>query len=160
LGWVPDGWVSAQFAAGISSSPVILALSVATLIEILASKIPGVDHLLDLVGAPLAIGAGTLLGSNALYQIEDPLLRHALGFIAGGGAAGIIHAGTAALRIVSTKTTAALANPFLALGETLAAAASSLLAIFLPVIAIIALALLMTLAFFLLLRRLRRKSGA
>ena len=136
LGWVPTAWVSSSFGSLLASPAVLLALSSATLFEVLASKIPGIDHILDGLGAPLAVIAGTLLSSNMLIDIQDPILKYGLGFIAGGGSAGLIHAGNSALRVLSTKTTGGLGNPFFSMIESTLATVLSLVSIFLPLLMI------------------------
>ena len=45
---------------------VLVALSVATLAEIAAYYIPGVDHVLDLLGAPVAIAAGIVAAAGVM----------------------------------------------------------------------------------------------
>ena len=74
--------------------------------------------------------------------------------IAGGGAAGLTHGVTALLRAKSTVATGGLANPVVATTELGGALGLSLLALAVPVIALL-LVILMTLAVFWMLRRLR-----
>ena len=55
-GWVP---LTESFA-WLQSTPALVALSAAAVLEILAFYIPGLDHLLDVLAGPLAVIAGVL----------------------------------------------------------------------------------------------------
>ena len=90
----------------------------------------------------MAIGAGTLLATSVL-PVDNDLLKWVLGIFIGGGSAGIIQTGTALLRLASTKTTAGFGNPFISTAEHAAAFGTSLSAIFLPVIAGLAMLILL-----------------
>lgn len=130
-GWVPvagsEAWMGTWAA--------ILSFGLASVLEIGAYYIPVLDNLLDALATPLAIGAGSLLAASFLPVGDwDPLLRWGLGIVAGGGIAGTIHAGTSAVRLLSTKTTAGTGNAVVATGEHLTAGIGSVLALLLPVL--------------------------
>ena len=137
--------------AWLSTTPVLLGLGLATLIEVLAYQIPWLDHLLDTVATPLAVVAGTLLMAAFLLDLP-PAWRWALALVAGGGAAGLVQAGTVGLRLASTAGTGGLGNPVLAAGESGGAALLGVAAVLLPLVAGILVLLLLGLG----LRRLRR----
>jgi hypothetical protein len=125
-----------------SGWPAIICFGTATLAEIIAYYIPLFDNLIDTINTPLAILAGTLLATSVL-PVDSELLKWVFGFLVGGGSAGIIHTGTALLRLASTKTTAGTANPVLSTGEHIAAAGTSLASLFVPLFtAIVVLGLL------------------
>ena len=88
--------VTPEFA-WLGGTAALVTLSVATLLEIAAYYIPVIDHTLDVLGAPAAIVAGTILAAGFIGSM-DPMLKWGLAAIAGGGAAGIIHGGMAAIR--------------------------------------------------------------
>ncbi|WP_448604052.1 DUF4126 domain-containing protein, partial [Thermoleptolyngbya sp.] len=71
----------------VDSTPALLALGVAVLVEIIAYFVPWLDTLLDLIAFPASIVAGTLL-TAAFSSGLDPFLRWSLAILAGGGAAG------------------------------------------------------------------------
>ena len=96
--------VTPEFA-WLGGTAALVTLSVATLLEIAAYYIPVIDHTLDVLGAPAAIVAGTILAAGFIGSM-DPMLKWGLAAIAGGGAAGIIHGGMAAIRGVTTAETA------------------------------------------------------
>jgi hypothetical protein len=66
--------------------------------------------------------------------IDSNLLKWVTGIIIGGGSAGLIQAGTAILRLASSKTTAGTANPVLSTGEHVAAFSTSVSVLFIPVV--------------------------
>lgn len=117
------------------SWPALLVFGVATVVEIAAYYVPWVDNVLDWLGAPLAVIAGTLLAASTLGD-ADPLLRWVLAVVAGGSAAGGVHALTALLRKLSSLATGGLANPVLSTAEAGGALALSLLALVLPLLAL------------------------
>jgi hypothetical protein len=135
--------------------PALLVLGVATLTEVLAYYLPAVDHALDLIGAPAAVLAGTLLTASLVIGIDE-WLRWPLAIIAGGGAAGTLHAGKSLARGFTTLTTASLLNPVLATSELLASLATAALALVVPIAVVAALIALCT---FLLLRTWRKRKS-
>lgn len=139
----------------LASWPALLVLGVATLTEVLAYYLPAVDHALDVIGAPAAVLAGTLLTASLVIGIDE-WLRWPLAIIAGGGAAGTLHAGKSLARGFTTLTTAGLLNPVLATSELLASLATAALALIIPVAVI---ATLLALCTFLLFRTWRRRKN-
>ncbi|MEP0773156.1 MAG: DUF4126 domain-containing protein [Acidobacteriota bacterium] len=117
------------------SWPALIVFAVATVVEIAGYYVPWVDNVLDWLGAPLAVIAGTLLAASTLGD-ADPLLRWVLAVVAGGGAAGAVHALTALLRKLSSLATGGLANPVLSTAEAGGSLALSLLALVLPLLAL------------------------
>lgn len=103
----------------------------ATIAEIAGYYIPIVDHFLDTVALPTSVMAGTILATS-FVKLEDPTLRWALGLIVGGGAAGIVQAGTSLLRLGSTATTGGLGNPVVATSENIFSVILSILSLVLP----------------------------
>ena len=118
------------------SWPAMIALGMATVVEMLSYYIPFVDHALDAIAIPLSSVAGTLVAMSAFADMP-PLYSWGLALIAGGGLAGLVSAGTAATRVASTTTTGGLGNHVVSTAETGGAVALSLLAWFIPVLAMI-----------------------
>lgn len=117
-------------------SPVsVIALGIATIVEILAYYIPVVDNVLDTIEIPTAIAFGTILTGANLGEV-DPLLQWTLAVIAGGGTAGIIESATSITRLASTGVTGGMGNFLLATMEALSAAVLSILALTVPFLAI------------------------
>lgn len=127
--------------AWVATPAALLMLSVATLVEILAYYIPGVDNLLDAISTPVALIAGTVVAAAVMADLP-PLVKWTTAIIAGGGAAGLTQGITALLRGKSTLLTAGLGNPVLATAEWTGALGLALLAIFAPLLALVLVAVL------------------
>jgi hypothetical protein len=119
----------------LATLPAFLMLSVAAALEIAAYYIPGVDNLLDTVATPAALVAGTVVAAAVMADLP-PLVKWTTAIIAGGGAAGITQAVTGLLRAKSTVTTGGLGNAVIATGELGGSLVTSLLALFLPLVAL------------------------
>lgn len=128
----------------LSSTPALLALGTATVLEVLAYYIPWLDNALDVIATPTAVGAG-ILASLAVLTDLPPALRWTIGVLGGGSAAGLIQGATALLRLKSTTATGGAGNPVLATIELLGAGLVAVVAILLPLVAL-ALVLLLLLA--------------
>jgi len=135
--------------------PAMIALGVATVAELLAYYIPLVDHALDAVAVPLSTIAGTLVAMSSFVDVP-PMPAWGLALIAGGGVAGLISAGTAATRLASTVKTGGLGNPVVATAETGGAIALSVIAWFLPFVALVLVLALVVVVVRWLLARKRR----
>lgn len=141
--------------AWLAGTPALLALGVATAVEILAYHVPWLDHVLDLAGAPLAILAGVTVVAASVDELS-PVLRWALAIIAGGGAAGLFQGWNGLLRVGSTVHTAGIGNAVLASLETAGAFSLAGLAVLLPVAVFAVPLALITLGIWLALRRRHR----
>ncbi len=120
----------------IGSIPAMITLGVAMVIEIIAYYIPVVDNLLDTLSVPLAAIAGTLaVGIN--FPEMNEVATWAFAIIAGGGTATAISGTTAAVRAVSTTTTAGSGNFIVNSVETISSTVLSLLAIVIAPLAFI-----------------------
>jgi len=121
------GWLAGDAA--------LVVLAVAALLELGAYLVPWLDHLLDVIAAPAAVAAGTVLMASTLVDVP-PWLRWGLALVAGGGTAGLLHGATAALRLGSTATTGGLGNPAVATFETATATFLTVLALAAPLLAL------------------------
>jgi hypothetical protein len=128
--------------AWIGTTPALIAFGIATLLEIAGYYIPWVDNLLDAVATPTAIVAGILVTATALGE-ASPFLRWTLAILAGGGTAAVIQGLTATVRQISSFTTGGLGNPLVATVEAGGSALLSVLAITLPIVAVLAVALIL-----------------
>jgi hypothetical protein len=124
-----EGWV------WIGSTPALIVLCVATVVELIGYLIPWIDHALDALAIPLATTAGTVLTAGYLVDLE-PTLRWSLGLIAGGGTAGGIRAGLTAVRAGATATTGGVGNPLLGIVEGCVSILMTVLAILAPIVAL------------------------
>ena len=145
----------ASSLAWLGTPAAFLMLSVAAAVEILAYYIPGIDNALDVVSAPAALVAGTVVSAAVMTDLP-PMVRWTTAVIAGGGAAGVIQCLTSLLRVKSTTMTAGLGNHAIATGELAGALTLSLLALAAPLVALAFVALFCWFAVRVL-RRLFRK---
>ena len=118
----------------LGSDAALLAFGTATVLEVGAYYVPWLDNLLDTVAAPVAITAGVVMTASVTPELS-PLLRWTLAIIAGGGAAGLVHAGTALLRLKSSTFTAGAGNPVVATGELAGSLVLSVLGLLWPLLA-------------------------
>jgi hypothetical protein len=114
-------------------------LGTAAVFEVLAYYLPGVDHLLDVVAGPAAVGAGVVASASVMADVP-PALMWPLAIIAGGGVAGLTKGTTALLRAKSGVMTAGLANPIVATVETVGATGIAVLALVVPLLCLAAIA--------------------
>jgi hypothetical protein len=120
----------------LASTPALLMLGTAAVFETLAYYIPGIDHLLDLVAGPLALAAGVIASASVMTDL-DPALMWPIAIIAGGGIAGVTKGSSALVRAKTGLATAGLGNPVVSTFETFSAFMLSVIAIALPIVAVI-----------------------
>lgn len=152
VGWLELG-ESFRF---LGSDKALLLFGLASLLELVADKVPAVDHALDALATPLRPAVGALLAASVLGHVSDPLTALVLGTALGAPAALVPHAAKSALRAASTTLTAGIANPVLSLLEDVAAFLLFVLAVLVPLLVV---ALLGLLAFYVS-RRLFRTRAA
>ena len=144
LGLLPlgEGW------AWLATRPVLIALCVASVLEIIAYFLPWLDNVLDAAAIPLASAAGTLLVASSLTEV-DPMWQWGMAIVAGGGTAGTIKGSSAGARLTSTAATGGLANPVVSSVETAASIALAGLAVLAaPVAFVLAMAVVAFLIWF------------
>lgn len=130
----------------LADTGTLLALGVAALAEIAAYYLPGVDHLLDGLAGPAALVAGAVSVAAVMTDVP-PALKWTVAIIAGSGSAGLVQGATTLLRAKSGVATGGLGNPVVATGELGGAVGLSALAIFLPILALVAVVALVYVAF-------------
>jgi len=148
------GWVEPARGFDWLGEPVVLvALGVATAAEIAAYYVPGVDHVLDLIGAPVAVAAGIIAAAGVMIGLPD-WLRWLTAIGAGGAVATAGHALNAVGRAKTGAASGGIGNPVYSTAELAGSVLISSLAFLLPVIAVI---LLIALGAWWLQRRRRRR---
>jgi hypothetical protein len=138
--------------AWLSSDRALLALGIATVVEIAGDKIPIVDHALDAIGLALRPLAAALGAYSVLVHWPTPWAQ-ILALLLGGGALAL-HVAHAKLRLGSTAATAGHANPLLSVIEDGTALMLLAVAILAPLLILAAVA-----AFAWLLTRRRRRAA-
>ena len=139
----------------IASTPALVVLGVATLVEVLAYYIPWLNNLLDTVATPAAVVAGAVLAASVVGGFE-PWLKWTLAAIAGGGLAGSVQLATTGVRGASTVMTGGLGNLAVSSIELVGAVVLSALSILWPLLAL----LLIALALVIIARRARRATSS
>ena len=128
--------------AWLASTPALLTLGTASVLEILAYYIPGVDHALDLVASPATVAAGVVASASVMADVP-PTVLWPVAIIAGGGIAGLTKGTSAVVRAKSGLATAGLGNPVVATVETIGATGLALAAVFLPLLCLLAVVVLL-----------------
>lgn len=128
----PYDWLTSWWVIGV--------LAVLLLIEIVADKVPVVDHANDVIQTAVRPAAGALLFAANTNVVTN--IHPALALVAGLLVAGGVHATKATVRPVVTATTGGLGNPVVSTIEDIVALVVSVLAILLPVLTFIALVVL------------------
>ncbi len=129
------GWLTlTPGMAWIGADTALIAFATATVLEVGAYYVPWLDNLMDSLATPAAITAGVVTTAAATPDLP-PLVRWTLALVAGGGAAGLVHAGTALLRLKSSAFTAGAGNSVVATGELVGSVVLSLLALLAPLLA-------------------------
>ncbi|MGC6456012.1 MAG: DUF4126 domain-containing protein [Coraliomargaritaceae bacterium] len=142
----------------LGSTPVTIALGVATVLEIGSYYIPWLDNLLDSIATPAAVVAGTFISGEMMPQVlDDSALKWVLGAVLGGGSAGLVQTATVITRSASSATTGGLGNPAVSTAELGGAVLTAVLAILVPVVAGLLVVVLVFFAVRAWLRHLRRK---
>jgi Domain of unknown function (DUF4126) len=151
------GWLELGDSFGfLSSNRALILFGVASVVEMVADKVPALDHVLDALSTVLRPAAGSLLAASVLWPVSDPLTALALGVAVGAPVALVPHAAKSMLRAASTTVTAGLANPLLSLAE-------DALVVFLFVVTVVVPVLMVTLvvgSVVLFLMRRRRRTAA
>ena len=132
-------WDLLELASGfewMGSKPALILFATASLLEVLAYFIPWFDNLLDVITAPAAMICGTLMMASIMVDMA-PWIRWTLAVIAGGGTAGLIKGTSTATRAVTSITTAGIGNPIIATIEVIGSILLSVMAVFIPLLAVI-----------------------
>ena len=115
----------------LASDLALWTLGIATVLEILADKIPVLDHALDVIGLALRPIAATF-GAFALLQALPTPWSQLVALTLGAGAFGL-QVTKAKVRLGSTALTLGHANPLLSVAEDATALAISVAALLVPV---------------------------
>jgi hypothetical protein len=128
-GWLP---LTDSFE-WLHSTPALVAIGTASVLETLAFYSPGLDHLLDVLAGPLAVIAGILASVSVMVDVP-PEIRWPIAVIAGGGIAALTKGTSAVIRAKTAALTGGLGNPVVSSVETAGAATVSIVAIVAPLL--------------------------
>jgi hypothetical protein len=134
---------------------VIGVLAVLLAIEIVADKVPAVDTVNDAIQTFVRPAAGALLFAASAGSISDmnTVLAMILGLLSAGG----VHAVKATARPIITATSGGTLNPVVSTAEDIVSLVVSVMAIVVPILAVVLLGVLIV---WLLRRRRPRKEAA
>jgi hypothetical protein len=151
-------WIKLSPPFDLLANPWILILvSVLLIIEMLADKIPAVNHINDIIQTVFRPAAGAIVFAASAHAVTGihPLLALACGLLV----AGSVHTvKSAAVRPAVTATTGGAGNVPVSILEDLSATALSILSIVIPILAGILLVLLVSLIIWWFWRRATRKN--
>ena len=140
----------------LGSDLAMIALLLATIVEVAAYFVPWIDNLLDTIAMPAAVVAGTMM-TGAMTGEMSPMFKWSLAIIAGGGAAGAVQTVTTIVRGTSSATTGGLGNPLVSTGELAGSAGITAMAVFIPIAAVVIVSMII---FYLGYRLMRKKPQA
>jgi hypothetical protein len=117
---------------------VILIITALLVVEILADKVPAVDHVNDLIQTIVrpVTGAVLMVATTGRFGQMYPIVMIVAGVVLAGG----VHAVKASARPVVNTTTAGIGGPVASLVEDLVAAVSTAVAILAPLLVIVVVA--------------------
>jgi hypothetical protein len=133
-------WPLASSMAWLSGDAALVTFGVASMVEVLADKVPALDHALDAAQTFLAPVAGAMVAVSALPELSPPAAL-ALGIVTGAPIAGGVHGIAAGARLGSSVLTLGAGNPVLSLIEDVLAGLGVLLAFVIPLVAVVGIAL-------------------
>ena len=148
------GWVHLREPFdGIGSWWVIGVIAVLLVIEVVADKVPAVDHVNDVVQTVVRPAAGGLLAVSASTQgTVEPVVLLVAGVLIAGG----VHAVKATARPAVNVSTAGVGAPVVSTGEDILAVIGTVLALLVPVLAAVLIGAAVVVAVVLLRRRRHR----
>ena len=119
----------------LSSDTAIVVLIIASVAEIIADKIPAVDHFLDSVGTFVRPAAATLGTASVLTGVDvDPTIAAVVALIIGTPVSLGFHTLKAGTRVASSAATFGCANPLLSIVEDIFSFGLTLVSIFVPLL--------------------------
>ena len=140
----------------LSTPGALVALGTASAVEMVAYFVPGLDHLLDLLAAPVAIIAGAIASASVMTDLP-PEVVWPVAILGGGGTAAATKISSALVRAKGGLATAGLANPLVSAVESGGAFVVAVAAIVIPLFCF---TVLVMFAVWMLVRRRRLSSRA
>lgn len=138
---VVAGVVPLDHGYGILTNPLVLgALGVLSILEIVADKIPGVDHVSDVIHTVVRpiMGAVIFGTTNNAVSANNAVVAAIIGGVLAGG----VHGAKALSRPAVTATTVGVGNPVVSILEDVAVIGLVVLALIIPIAALVLLVLL------------------
>lgn len=146
-------------AAWLGSDAALITLGLATALELLADKVPFLDHALSAIGT-VTRPVAAVVAAGSVFAGVDPVVAAVAGVVIGAPTALAFHAAQSGTRIASTATTGGLLNPVVSIVEDLLAVLTAGLAIIAPLLVPLVLVLLLWLIWKLVKAVRRRLPGS
>lgn len=147
----PDGnaLLPVQDQFHVLGNPLVLGvLAVLVILEFLADKVPGVDHVSDVIHTVIRPAAGALIMVGSANTLSDTgTTGKIVAAVIGGVVALATHSMKASTRAAVTTTTGGVGNPIASFLEDLLVVVVILLLVLAPIVGFIALVLLLILFF-------------
>jgi uncharacterized membrane protein len=135
---------------------VLIVVSLLLIVEMLADKIPAVNHVNDIIQTGVRPAAGAIIFAASAHAITN--LHPIIAIICGLLVSGSVHiVKSAAVRPAVTATTGGTGNVPVSIAEDISATAMSVISVVVPVLGIIILVVLLALVIWWIIRRARRK---
>jgi hypothetical protein len=121
----------------VGSDVALIGLAILAVAEIAADKIPGADTIVHIVQGPVTMAAGAILfaSQHSLIQDVSPGLAVVIGLLTAGG----VHALRAAIRPVVTVATMGFGGPVVSAAEDVGSVGLTIMSLIAPLVAIVAL---------------------
>ena len=140
----------------LSNPWVLIVVGILLIIEMLADKIPAVNHVNDIIQTGIRPAAGAIIFAASAHAITNvhPVVAILCGLLVSGG----VHVvKSAAIRPAVTATTGGAGNVPVSIAEDVIAAGVSFLSIVLPILVTVILIVILSMVIWLLWRRSQRK---
>jgi hypothetical protein len=129
-------WELAPGVDWLANDWALITTGVATVLEILADKVPFVDNVLDAIQTFVAPVAGVLVSLTPFFHVS-PSAAWVLAILGGAAVAGGVHLLAAVTRVKSSAVTAGVGNPVLSVIEDVMAFLALILALLAPILLLV-----------------------
>ena len=153
-----SNWIHLNSPYDILANPwVLIVLGILLIIEMLADKIPAVNHINDIIQTGIRPAAGAIIFAASAHVITN--VHPVIAILCGLLVAGSVHiVKAAAVRPAVTATTGGVGNTPVSIAEDVIATALSVLSVVIPALVIVLLVVLIALIIWWLWRRAQRKN--
>ena len=153
-------WIKLNSPYDLLANPwVLIVVSVLLIVEMLADKIPAVNHVNDIIQTGIRPAAGAIIFAASAHAITN--VNPVIAIICGLLVSGSVHVvKSAAVRPAVTATTGGAANVPVSIAEDVVATAVSILSIVIPVLVVVFLIIFVALIIWWFWRRANRKRQA
>jgi Domain of unknown function (DUF4126) len=150
-------WISLNPPYDLLANPwVLIVVGILLIIEMLADKIPAVNHVNDIIQTGIRPAAGAIIFAASAHVITN--IHPLIAIICGLLVAGSVHVvKSAAVRPVVTATTGGAANIPVSIAEDVIATGLSILSIVIPVLVAVVLVMMVAFIIWWFWRRAQRK---